>query len=94
MRSDPIPSPFWLANYGTVSQHRWNKLAGRGEWPRYVQGHQGDGSIDRAKPVRRVFRNDHEIALRDSLRRTAFNASPGEIFRVGTGFFDQLASRH
>ena len=69
-------------------------LVGCGERPRYVQGHQGDGPVDRTKPVRRVFRNDHKIALRDSLLRAAFDASPGEIFRVGTGFFHQLASRH
>ena len=53
-----------------------------------VEGHQDDGAVDGAEPVRRFFGDDDEIAFRDGARGAAFYGGAGEVLGVGAFFVD------
>src|SRR6185312_10359203 len=71
------------AKYEDEARYRRPQTGDRESGPRQAERHQRNVSINGAEPVRRVFWNDHEIALRDLPRGAAFDGGAGEIVSVG-----------
>src|SRR6185295_8684649 len=71
------------ANREEGARYRSPPIGNRESGSRQTERHQSDVSVDGAEPVRRIFRNDDEVALRDLPRGAAFDAGAGKIVAVG-----------